>query len=124
VSGEELQGLLGKRSSKPRRPNKYAAERVEVDGLPFDSKKEARRYGDLVLLRSSGEVVQFARQVSFPLEVRTQAGAMRRYVADFVVLWREGTLTIEDTKGFKTREYELKRDLFHERYAPWRITEL
>ncbi len=36
--------------------NKYHAKKTEAFGFVFDSAKEARRYGDLVLLQRAGEI--------------------------------------------------------------------
>lgn len=100
-------------NSKPR---KYRNKPTVVDGIRFDSKAEAKRYGELKMLKQAGEVLWFARQVSFDLP-----GGIR-YVADFVVCWRaENCLhytTVEDVKGFRTKEYVMKKKLMK---ATWGI---
>jgi len=101
--------------------NKYGvsakADRT-VDGIVFDSKKEAGRYKDLLFYRESGTVLQFLRQVPFHLPGHT------KYVCDFVVFWTDGTVTFEDVKGMKTEVYKVKKRMVEELYSPITITEL
>lgn len=97
---------------------KYMAVKTVVDGETFDSKKEARRYQELKMLEQCGEIFDLCRQVKFEL-IPTQKihGKTERscsYIADFVYKKRtpDGAETIvEDTKGFKTAEYIIKRKL-------------
>ena len=87
---------------KPRR-SKYGAVATYVDGIRFDSRKEAARFMALKILRDAGEVLWFARQPRFVLPGGVE------YVADFVVAWADGEITVEDVKGVKTKEYRLKK---------------
>lgn len=89
-----------------KRRTKYGNEKVKVDGITFDSKHEAARYGELKLLRMAGQIRGFAPQVTFPLP-----GGVK-YIADFVVLQNDGTYTVEDAKSEATRMdkvYRLKK---------------
>ena len=90
-----------------------------VDGITFDSKAEAGRYLELKRLRDEGSVVQFLRQ-----NPSVQLPGKSRYVADFMVFWSDGAVTIEDVKGFRTAEYRRKKKVFEEEYAPLTITEI
>lgn len=47
--------------------NKYYSKKVTIDGETFDSKKEARRYRELLLLEKAGEITGLERQVPFVL---------------------------------------------------------
>ena len=76
---------------------KYRNVPTVVDGMRFDSKAEARRYGELKLLRHAGEVRWFIRQAPFHLP-----GGIR-YVADFLIAWSDSRITVEDVKGVLTR---------------------
>lgn len=89
-----------------------------VDGITFDSKKEAQRYGTLKLLRDQGEVVQFLRQVPFYLP----GGVV--YRCDFLVFWSDGSATFEDVKGMRTESYRAKKRMVEDLYAPVTITEV
>ncbi|KAF0844339.1 uncharacterized protein DUF1064 [Methylovorus glucosotrophus] len=93
---------------------KYNNIRVEIDGIKFDSKKEAKRYGELKLLERAGLIKDLQLQVAFEL-VPPQKGGMRKelavkYIADFVYT-ENGQQVIEDTKGVKTKDYIIKRKL-------------
>lgn len=101
--------------------NKYQNKRVAVDGIIFDSKKEATRYKELKLLERAGKIKDLRRQVKYELQPKYKLnGKTNRsisYVADFVYYdIDKETEIIEDTKGFKTDVYKLKKKLFEYRY--------
>lgn len=99
--------------------NKFGAQRVTVDGIKFDSKREARRWQELKLLERAGKITDLRRQVPVFLHGRdgpllTRTGRKMRITVDFsyVDLSDEATsgLTIfEDAKGSPTRDYEVRR---------------
>lgn len=101
--------------------NKYHAKKTEVDGIKFDSQKEANRWCELKLLERAGAITELRRQVSFEVipAGRKDDGSIERavkYIADFV--YREkGKLQVEDVKGVKTKEYIIKRKLMLEKYG-------
>lgn len=69
--------------------SKYYNQKITVDGITFDSKKEYRRYRELCLMERAGEIDNLERQVKFEL-IPTQkknGKVVERacsYVADFV----------------------------------------
>lgn len=89
------------------------AKRNFAHGLWFDSKKEARRWGDLLLLETSGQITNLRRQVPIKLMGRdgpilTPTGKVMIYKADF--LYNEnGVEVIEDAKGHAADVYLIKR---------------
>jgi hypothetical protein len=88
--------------------SKYRNLKTELDGLKFDSRKEARRYVELRMMERAGAIEGLELQVRFPLVV----GGVKvcEYVADFV--YRVGGVRIvEDCKGIKTPVYKLKKRL-------------
>ena len=85
--------------------------------ITFASKKEAKRYDDLKTLQKYGEVVFFLRQVPFHLPGNI------KYLIDFQVFWKDGTITFEDVKGMKTPMYIVKKKLVEDTY-PITITEI
>ena len=94
---------------------KYRNTKVFVDGHTFDSKKEAKRYYELRLLEKAGEISNLQLQVKFVLipSQRIDGKLVERecaYKADFVYQ-EKGETVIEDTKGFKTKDYVIKRKL-------------
>lgn len=98
-----------------RKPSKYGNRTVTRGGEKFDSAKEARRYGELVLLERAGQISNLERQVRFELIPAQYIGkkCVERavhYVADFVYM-EDGRKVVEDAKGFRTKDYILKRKL-------------
>lgn len=91
-----------------KKPSKYRNRKTEIDGYVFDSKGEARRYLDLRAEQSDGTIKGLRRQVEFPLKVNGILIAV--YVADFVYI-RDGKEIVEDFKGYRKREYIIKRSL-------------
>ena len=105
---------------------KYGNKKTTVDGITFDSLKEAKRYKELSLMQHSGAIQDLQMQVKYILipaqrEADT-VGAMGgihkgklierecTYVADFVYK-ENGETVVEDTKGFRTKDYLLKRKM-------------
>lgn len=92
-----------------RRRAKYNNRRVTMPtGEKFDSVAEARRYDDLLKLQRLGFVCDIQRQVDYKLIVNEQL--ITTYRADFVYKLH-GFQIVEDVKGFRTKEYILKRKL-------------
>lgn len=106
--------------------SKYNNRKVRRDGLTFDSKKEHKRYNELLLLEQAGEIKKLRRQVKFLL-IPTQRepkiigprGGVKNgkllerecaYIADFVYT-ENGKIVVEDTKGLRTKDYIIKRKL-------------
>lgn len=93
--------------------SKYGNKKVVIDGITFDSKREAKRYSELKLLERAGQIDTLTLQPKFTLipSQRNADGKAERpwvYIADF--MYREnGKFVIEDAKGMKTREYVAKR---------------
>lgn len=83
-----------------------------MDGILFSSKKEMKRYQDLKLLFVYGKIGSLELQPRFKLEVNGQL--ICTYVADFryvdLTSGRMATI-VEDSKGFKTPDYRLKKKL-------------
>ena len=89
--------------------NKYRNIKTIVDGIKFDSKKEARFYITLKSLQSAKKVISFIRQVKYPISVN--GVKICTYIADFLVTWEYGRSEVIDVKGIKTPIYRLKKKL-------------
>lgn len=100
----------------PPKPSKYHSVLTEVQGIKFQSKKEARYFQELQARVHLGEVKYFLRQVPFHL----QGGV--KYVVDFMEVWTNGQIHYVDVKGFKTETYRIKRRLVEASY-PVKIEE-
>lgn len=98
----------------PRR--KFGNKKVLVDGMIFDSKKEAHRYLELKTLEKVGEISGLECQKVFeliPKQTDENGKCIEReckYIADFVYV-KDGKQVVEDTKGYKTPDYIIKRKL-------------
>lgn len=95
------------------RGHKYHAIPTVVDGIRFDSKKEARRYQELKLLVRAGEISDLELQPRFALSGVSHAGGAEKictYVADFQYLnIADGEVVVEDVKGMLTPMYRMKK---------------
>lgn len=107
--------------------NKYHAVKVKTDDGVFDSKKEYKEWLKLKKLQEQGTITDLQRQVEFVL-IPTQyinghlAEQRCVYKADFVY-YNQGILIVEDTKGFKTPDYIIKRKLMLHKFQI-KITEV
>jgi hypothetical protein len=97
----------------PKRKAKYSNDRVRhEDGHVFDSKREARRYGVLLLLQKAGEIRDLEVHPQYPLSVNGCPVCV--YIADFrYVEVRTGAVVVEDAKGVRTAAYVIKTKLLY-----------
>jgi hypothetical protein len=125
-----------------RQPSKYGNRKYTLDGIEFDSKKEAARWAELRILEKAGKIEDLRRQVKFvliPAQYEDSTDVYQRgankgkpkkgklieheaaYIADFVYRDKETDRTVvEDVKGCKiSKAYDIfviKRKLMLERY--------
>lgn len=115
--------------------SKYHSVKVCVDGIRFDSRKEAEEWSRLRSLEQAGEISSLRRQVPYTLiteqrepDIIGPRGGRKKgkvierpctYFADFVYTDKEGNEIVEDVKSKATRtpEYIIKRKLMLERYG-------
>jgi len=98
--------------------NKYRNKKTVVDGITFDSKKEAARYGELKMLERAGMIFFLELQPRFQIVDKVGNLRERYYIADFTYT-ENGVKVVEDVKSEITRKnpvYRLKRQLFLARY--------
>lgn len=114
------------------RINKFGNKKITIGDETFDSAKEYRRFCELKLLQRAGKIKDLQRQVKFvliptqrePDEIGARGGVKKgkvieqecAYLADFVYVNDKGETVVEDTKGFKTKDYIIKRKLMLERH--------
>lgn len=97
--------------------NKYRNIKTKIDGITFDSHKEAQRYAELKMLEKAGVISELELQKKFELQPAFYyQGHKQRpiyYVCDFY--YREGDrYVIEDVKSAITKNnavYKLKRKM-------------
>lgn len=98
LTANEFKAMADKPDAKP---TKFHNKRVFFAGHCFDSKREAKRWGELLLEERAGTVADLRRQVTYPLIVN--GVEVSRYTADFV--YRRGAdLVVEDVKSRATME--------------------
>ena len=102
---------------KAKITHKFKAQNCELDGIKFASKKEGKRYKELKMQKETGNILFFLRQVPIHLGPKT------KYLCDFLIFWRDGNVTFEDVKGFKTDLYKTKKSLIESMY-PIKIEEV
>lgn len=109
--------------------SKYHSKKITTPDGTFDSKKELRRWEQLKLMEKEGTISDLKRQVEYVLIpnqyiekieytpkkqkvklVRRLAERKLAYVADFTYKFMDD-LVVEDTKGFRTKDYIIKRKL-------------
>ena len=115
--GNNRSGVHPDTVSELRSVSKFHNKKILVDGIMFDSAKEAARYCELLLLKHTGEITDLERQVPFEL-IPSQKDAKGKvierkmtYIADFVYKDKDGKRVVEDVKGMRTEVYKLKRKL-------------
>ena len=134
LAGAALNGTHAPKTAAERsimwnhyRRNKYGNSKTVIDGMVFDSKKEARIYQDLVLLLKAGEISDLQRQVKYVLipaqrepDVIGPRGGRKpgklienelAYYADFIYKDKDGNTVVLDAKGFRSEKYLIKRKL-------------
>jgi hypothetical protein len=80
---------LFEKTGKPiNRKSKYGSKKTEVDGIVFDSQREANYYKKLLLLRKAGEIGLIERQV--PYELNINGSFSLKYISDFEYLDKQG----------------------------------
>ena len=96
--------------------SKYKSVKTIVEGITFDSKKEALFYRNLLLAKKSGEIVNIELQPRFDYEIRYTHDLKTMYKnafykADFRVTHKTGEVFIYDVKGYKTATYKRKKKI-------------
>lgn len=93
-------------------PHKYRAKAVDLDGIRFPSKREAKRWAELQLLERAGEIRDLERQVPVLLigqcgPILTRTGRKMRLTFDFRYV-EDGIVIYEDSKGAWARDFEVR----------------
>ena len=100
--------------------SKYNAVKTKRDGYTFDSKAEARRYGELKLMHDLGHIHKLTVHPRYTLLDAFECKGIRYrsivYEADFSYV-ENGVNVTEDVKGKRTAVYALKEKLFLNRYG-------
>lgn len=99
--------------------SKYRNIKTKYDGKIFDSIKEKYRYIELKELERKGKISNLRTQVKYELQPKYEIGGEKiraiHYIADFVYELK-GDEIVEDTKGYRTQIYKLKKKMFEYKY--------
>lgn len=103
---------------RTRYRTKYGNRKTQIDGITFDSVKEANRYAELRLLEKAGEISDLELQSPFLLQPGFVHKGKKyqpiKYVADFIYTDKDGAKVVEDVKSPATRKdkvYQLKKKM-------------
>lgn len=118
ITQEQYDAMMAKRTTK-KAPRVKGAKKKVVNGMTFDSTREARRYQDLELMQRSGQISDLRRQVPFAITVN--GVFICEYYCDFTYaqprIGKPAEQVYEDSKGFATEIYRLKRKLVEAIYG-------
>jgi hypothetical protein len=128
ISAAELRRILGRQAlivgddSPGKKRNKFNARRTAytsplVGHRIYPSELQARYAARLDQLWQAGEVRYWLPEVPVPLGATMESGRQRITRVDFLVVWRDGRLSWQDTKGKETEAWEVKRDIVRARYG-------
>lgn len=121
MSVEQYRREILKQSEKHKaaKRNKFNAQKVEMDGMTFDSKKEHKRYIELKAMQQRGEIFGLEHHTKFELAPKTKlegekmAKPALRYFADFTYHIITGEYIVEDVKSEATRKKDSYRTKKH-----------
>lgn len=121
MSIDQYRREILKQSDKPKaaKRNKFNAQKVELDGMTFDSKKEHKRYIELKAMQQRGEIFGLEHHTKFELAPKTKlegekkAKSALRYFADFTYYTSTGEYIVEDVKSAATRKLASYRNKKH-----------
>lgn len=105
------------------RRNKFNNKKTELNGITFDSKKEAARYYYLSMMQRAGNITNLELQPKIPLMVNGKK--LGHYIGDFRYI-ENGEVILEDVKSVatKTAVYNLKKKILASYDPPILIREI
>lgn len=110
ISAKEYKSLQKKTRSK------YGNKRTTVDGISFDSKREAEHWSLLKVREKAGEITKLERQAKYSLDVN--GVHICNYIADMVYFDNtDGRTHVVDVKGHVTPEFKLKAKIMKAIYG-------
>ncbi|MDI9720514.1 DUF1064 domain-containing protein [Acinetobacter junii] len=121
MSVEQYRREILKQADKPKaaKRNKFNAQKIELDGMTFDSKKEHKRYIELKAMQQRGEIFGLEHHTKFELAPKTKLEGEKRvkpalrYFADFTYYISTGEYIVEDVKSAATRKLASYRNKKH-----------
>ena len=118
---QEYQQKRGIQPAKKPKRAKYNNKHIWVDGICFDSQKEAEYYSSLKLLQRAGAIKGYCRQPQFVLTEGNDTERAITYSADFIVFKLDGSVEIIDTKGYEPEQWKRTYKMFRLRYPELKL---
>ena len=128
VAGKMRAKSLSYPATGNKSSNKYNAQKTVINGVQFDSLKEARTYQNLLNLQNKGIIAHLERQKRFEVIPKTKTERAAYYVADY--FFQEvatGQWVVADCKSPITKKlpaYVLKRKIMKYRYPEYEFREM
>jgi len=124
MKNDEMTAAQFRKLKTVKRP-KYGAIRTVVNGITFDSKREAEYYRKLLILKNAGEIADIELQPKFPYKIiytlqhpnSPIVEKKEEYRGDFRVTFADGTVEVIDTKGFATAVFKRKKEVVEKLYG-------
>jgi hypothetical protein len=109
-------------SEEEKKKSKYGNKKVVIDGIKFDSQKEGNRYLELKLMEDTDYIKDLELQKKFELipsyEINGKKIRSVNYICDFYYYDNQTQkYVVEDTKGYRTEVYKLKKKMFEYKYG-------
>lgn len=100
--------------------NKYHVSQIATLGTVYDSKAEAKRHQELLLMEGAGKI-----QALHYHGIRFYLGKSDKnksiwYTPDFTYL-EDGQLIAEEVKGYRVRDWPVRAALFKQRFSEWKL---
>jgi len=97
--------------------SKAGTKKRTINGVTFDSLVEFKYYSEVLLEgQKRGEIVDIVLQPVFVLQPAFEKNGKKylpiKYIADFKVIYKDGTEKIVDIKGMETPQFQLKAKMF------------
>lgn len=129
LTEKEYKLFINNRLDIKEKQNKYHNKKVFYDGYWFDSEKEKKHYVLLKLLENNGMIRDLQLQVKFELQPSFEKNGVKykaiNYIADFVYFDVSAQKkVVVDVKGYRTKEYLLKKKLFEYKYKDVTLKEI
>jgi len=105
-----IKDITGTQYRRVGKRNNRGAQKMEIDGIVFDSSFEGNRYIALKTCLAAGLIRDLELQVKYPILINDIV--VCSYIADFRYYKADGTLVVEDAKGFRDATYRLKAKMF------------
>lgn len=109
--------------------SKYKNQRTEIDGHKFPSLREAEYYLLYKSMLQHKQLVKLELQPKFTLQPGFINKAGKRvkaitYKADFLLTFPGGRQKVIEVKGFRTRDYQLRRKMFEYKFREYDFEEV